>query len=213
MTILIFTLAILLSSFHTLATPLQPQSSLNSTRATIRPPKLETPPNPYIYGYDSTHKVVFDRHTTAHSYRNPSISINNFEHALKAAGRIVLETQHHFRADGDASFPSNQFIYERELRRPSTHPSLQHRRFRLEIRGVHEFLSLTYDAVKIVMLGLFEYNSLWDKGFRPGSEPRVSVCNFTLFWEKYGRQRIAEGSVKIVVPAPPPVVGAAVSFW
>ena len=73
--------------------------------------------------------------------------------------------------------------------------------FRLEIWGIHSILHLSFDAVKIIMLGLIDYTDWWDHGHE-GSD-RVGMCNFTMNWLQFGSQAIAVGSMKIIVPHPP----------
>ena len=84
--------------------------------------------------------------------------------------------------------------------RPAHHPAVV-RHFRLEIWGIHSILHLSFDAVKIIMLGLIDYTDWWDHGHE-GSD-RVGMCNFTMNWLQFGSQAIAVGSMKIIVPHPP----------
>lgn len=65
-------------------------------------------------------------------------------------------------------------------------------------------LHLSYDAIKIVILGLIQYGGQFDTG----AYTRVTMCNFTLLWLQYGVQRIAEGGVSLEVPDAPTEVVA-----
>ena len=199
--ILLLVLTYLLSTYtsiYTLAMPTLAERSLNSTNATTNLSQLRAPPNPYTYWYDSAHLVIFDRRKAKHSKENPTTNVYNFKHAIQDAGRRIIAMQERTHVQGNAWFPSNEFVYEEAMARPAAVQPHVVRRIKLEIRGINTFLHLSYDAIKLVMLGLIEYTALWDIGH--GDSDRVSMCNFTLYWLEYGGQRIAEGAVNIKVP-------------
>ncbi|KAG7001405.1 hypothetical protein G7Y79_00032g067580 [Physcia stellaris] len=208
--ILVSVLSYVLSAYlslHTLASPTPAQTSTSSTNATATPPQLRTPPNPYIYRYDPSHEVVFERRSTHHTKLNPSTNIYNFRAAIQDAGRRIIALQEQTHDQGSARFPSNKFVYEETLARPAHTPRGQaERTIKIEVHGVNYVLYLSYDAVKIVMLGLIQYAALWDNGY--GTHNRVGMCNFTLYWLQYGGQRIAEGGVSLDVPDAPTEVVA-----
>lgn len=189
-----------LFSISSVASPIQTQRSFNGSIKPITPPTLKAPPNPFIYSYDFSHEVIFERKSTAYSKDNPSTTVSNVKLALQEAGRRILAMQQRTHVKGNARFPFDSFIYDEPLARPAHHPQ-QVRRIRLEIRGIHSILHFSYDAIKIIMLGLIDYTSWWDHG-HAGSE-RVSMCNFTMYWLQFGGQVIAEGSMKIILPDPP----------
>lgn len=188
-------------SIHTLASPTPAQTSLNSTNATTNPTQLQTPPNPYRYWYDPSHQVVFERRSTHHTKSNPSTNIYNFRAAIQDAGRRIIALQEHTHDKGGARFPFNKFVYEETLARPAPHHGQSERRIKIEVQGINYVLYLSYDAVKIIMLGLIQYAALWDIG--AGTHTRVGMCNFTLYWLQYGGQEIAEGGVSLDVPDAP----------
>ena len=187
-------------SIPTVTSPIQTNRSLNSSNNLITPPTLEAPPNPFIYFYDSSHEVVFERKSIGHIHDNPGTTIHNVKYALQDAGRRILAIQEREHVKGNARFPLDRFIYNEPLVRSAHRPPFV-RHFRLEIRGVHSILHLSYDAVKIIMLGLIDYTNGWDHG-HAGSD-RVNMCNFTMYWLPFAGQTIAVGSINLIVPNPP----------
>lgn len=174
-----------------------PLLSLNNSDATTNLLKPGDIPNPFVYEYSESLRLVVLHKGGGHRYPalNPGVSMYNWAHAIEDAEWEASAMQRNARAGPKDHVPNSSFEYEDTLARPASVHRIP-RRIRVKITGASAIFRLRFEDIQTVLNGLKEYAKIWQRGTK---NDQVKMCFFHLIWKSDIWHEVDKGSVELII--------------
>ena len=169
-----------------------------STSATVNLWRPGDIPNPFVHNFDVFWRIEVRHGGGGHRHPelNPGVSVYNWAAAMGHVGLAALKFEKEVHLSDEDLVPGNKFEHEDPLARPASRHALHPRRTKFEIKGQSEVRPLRFEDVHLAVLGLFEYQKIWERGSK---NDQVRMCQFEIqYVHNRNVHSVSQGSVVLV---------------
>ncbi|KAL8793727.1 MAG: hypothetical protein Q9195_003668 [Heterodermia aff. obscurata] len=178
------------------STQLSSPNNLNATKDLLKPGDI---PNPFVYEYSASLRLIATHKGGGHLYPagNPTVSLYNWARAIEDAEVDASIMQRNARAGPKDHVPNNSFEYEEPLARPASVHHRNPRHIHIRLTGADAIFQLKFEDIQTVLNGLKEYAKIWERGTQNDA---VRMCTFILVWKNdITWHEVNKGFVELII--------------